>query len=279
MRFTKMQGAGNDFILIDNIEEGIPKEHFSTLAGKLCERKFSVGADGMIVVEKPDSTADFRMLFYNSDGSDGELCGNGLRCVVRYGFEHGYCGKDTAYIETNSGVVTGQRISDSVYSVKLRDPVTIEQGITVKACGKEYVCDYVDIGNPHAIVFYPNFTSIPEKELRKICREIRYYSGFPRGANVTFCELEGTDALIARTFERGVEDFTLACGTGCGSTVSVLTLRGMVSGNHVKLTVPGGVIYVTVSVKNGRVCDVFLEGAAEKVFEGEIAMVPSDEFA
>ena len=243
MRFTKMQGAGNDFIIIDNREQTIPEDKLPELAKRLCTRRLSIGADGLMVMERAQGAADFRMGFYNSDGSVGEMCGNGARCISRYGYEHGLSQGDTVTVETTAGVVTGTRVTERMYTVRLNDPTKINLHHPVAASGQTWDCDYVELGNPaipHAVVVEKNWQSIPEPELREICRTIRFCPDFPKGANVTFCRLMGEDHLVARTFERGVEDFTLACGTGCGATVTALTLRGLVSGKNVRVSMPGG---------------------------------------
>ena len=134
MRFTKMHGAGNDFIIINNIEEGLPSEVFPEIAAKLCERHLSIGADGLMVVEKAQGAGDFRMVFYNSDGSEGEMCGNGARCICRYGYEKGLAGEEQK-VETMSGTVEGKRIDSRRYRVKLNPATTVELYASAEAEG------------------------------------------------------------------------------------------------------------------------------------------------
>ena len=124
MKFWKMNGAGNDFILLNNLEEHLPLEAFPQMARTLCERRLSIGADGLMVVEAPRQGGDFRMLFYNADGSEGEMCGNGARCICRYGYETGLSG-EVQTVETPSGTVTGQRITRRLYRVRLNSPTTL----------------------------------------------------------------------------------------------------------------------------------------------------------
>ena len=152
MKFWKMNGAGNDFIIINNIEEKIPQAHLSHVAATLCERHLSIGADGFMVVEA-SSQADYRMLFYNSDGSMGEMCGNGARCIARYGYENSLAG-DIQRIETTAGIVIGERKSQRLYRVRLNDPSVVERRY-IEVDGKVYECYYVELGNPgipHAVV-------------------------------------------------------------------------------------------------------------------------------
>jgi diaminopimelate epimerase len=272
MKFTKMQGAGNDFIIINNILEKLPQDSFSHLAARLCTRRVSLGADGMMFVQKPEKGGDFSMLFYNSDGTIGEMCGNGARCVCRYGYENGLAGERQS-IETTAGTVTGRRIDKRNYEVRLNDPSVIKAGITVSAGGQGYEVSYVELGRPglpHCVVRMDNWDEIGENELRDIGRALRFCSDFPKGANVTFVKVIGREELKAVTYERGVEDFTLACGTGCGSTVSALTLLGVVSGKNVKISMPGGDLYVTVTPCGGGITDIMLTGPTNIVCSGEI---------
>jgi len=272
MRFTKMHGAGNDFILLENMDLSLREDQLGPLAKRLCARRLSIGADGMMVLQ-PSDVADFRMLFFNADGSLGEMCGNGARCICRYGYEHGYSG-ETQKIETTAGIVTGERISERLYRICLNDPSVIRLDLPVTAAGKEYLCDYLELGNPglpHAIVRFDGFDALPENEQCEIGRSLRFAQAFPKGANVTFWHPAGNDRIVAKTFERGVEDFTYACGTGCGSLVSALCLHGTVSGNNVSVTMPGGELFVSVTVNaDGSVTQILLTGPTNIVAEGEI---------
>lgn len=272
MRFTKMHGAGNDFIIINNTEEKIPAEKLPEVVKKLCTPHTSLGADGFMVVDKAQGDADYSMLFFNADGSIGEMCGNGARCIARYGYENGLAG-ETQRIETTAGLVTGYRLSERLYQVQLNDPSTIDLHRKACAKGQEYDCAYVELGNPglpHALVLMPEWDAMDTNELREIGRELRFSPSFPRGANVTFAKLIGEDHLKAVTFERGVEDFTLACGTGCGSLITSFTLLGRVSGKDVAIDMPGGQLRVTVNVCGEKVDHVMLTGPTNIVAKGEI---------
>ncbi len=272
MRFTKMQGAGNDFVVIENFDGHVKREEYSRLAEKLCTRRFSIGADGLMVLERSQNGGDIRMTFLNSDGSFGEMCGNGARCVTRYALEHGFGRDGHVTVETTAGMVTGRREASGLFTVRLNDPTVLEPEWEIVINGKHILCAYVELGDPgipHAVVLWEDWEAVPEEELRKLGRAIRSYPGFPKGANVTFCRLAGENALVARTFERGVEDFTLACGTGCGSTVAALTARGVVSGRNTRLSVPGGDLYVSVNNAGGKISDILLTGPAVTVAVGE----------
>ena len=272
MQFWKMNGAGNDFIILNNIQEGLPAEAFPVLARTLCTPHRSLGADGFMVVEPAQGEGDFRMGFYNSDGSLGEMCGNGARCICRYGYETGLAG-ETQRVETTAGLVTGRRISRREYQVRLNDPTTISLQEELEAEGKTWPCASVELGNPglpHAVVPYPGLAGADPQALFRLGRALRNHPRFPKGANVNFYEITGPDQVLEKTYERGVEDFTLACGTGTGSVVTVLTLLGQVSGQGVQVTMAGGVLTVDVERQGDQVTGLYLTGPTNLVAKGEI---------
>ena len=336
MKFWKMNGAGNDFIIFNNTEEKIPEADLPRIARTLCRRRLSLGADGLIVVDAPsgqsgilsnglfasggfsdapdrkaparvneglfasyslsgmsdsrrntdqsgmnnagsgnlkrNESADFRMLFFNADGSPGEMCGNGARCVCRYGYETGLSGS-VQRVETAAGLVTGERIDERNYKIKLNNPSVIRPSGKIEIDGASYSCAYVELGEPgvpHALVPYPDLKNADENALRELGRKIRWHSDFPKGANVNFYEFTGEDILYEKTFERGVEDFTLACGTGTGSLVSVLTLTGQVSGKQVRVDMAGGRLIIDAEQDDGKITALYLTGPTNLVAKGEI---------
>ncbi len=269
MKFWKMNGAGNDFVILNNLEEHLPQESFSYLAKTLCERHLSVGADGFMVVDEPTEGGDYRMFFYNADGTMGEMCGNGARCICRYGYENGLAG-ETQTIETTAGIVTGRRIDQRNYRIRLNDPMDTDLDVKAEIDGRIIPCAYTVVGVPHAAVPYQGLAQADEHELRELGRKLRWYKGFPRGANVNFYEILGEDHLLERTFERGVEDFTYACGTGTGSVVAILTLLGQVSGRNVKVDMTGGTLTIDVVREGDQIRDLFLTGPTNIVCKGEI---------
>lgn len=273
MIITKMQGAGNDFIVINNIVEQIPEERFSALAKQICCRRMSVGADGMMIVEKPTTDqADYRMIFYNSDGSLGEMCGNGARCICRYGYEKGLAG-ETQRVETTSGIVIGTRISQREYRIRLNDITTMDLHRNLEVLGETYDVAYVEMGCPglpHAVVRIPGLASVDKEKMRPIGKALRYHESFPKGANVNFYDILDETHLQELTYERGVEDFTYACGTGTGSVVSVLAAMGTVSGKDICVTMPGGVLSITTDVTGALPKDIYLTGPTTFVTEGEL---------
>ena len=272
MKFWKMNGAGNDFLILNNLEERLPAEDFPRLARTLCERHLSIGADGFMVVEAPVQGGDYRMLFFNSDGTVGEMCGNGARCICRYGYEAGLAG-EVQRVETTAGMVTGERIDRRRYRVRLNDPTTIRLDCPVEVDGVTYPCAYVELGCPglpHAAVPFPGLREADEGKLRELGRRLRWHPAFPKGANVNFYELTGEDQIYEHTFERGVEDFTYACGTGTGSVVTVLTLQGKVSGHGVRARMPGGELVIDVEREQDRITDLYLTGPTNIVCQGEV---------
>ena len=272
MKFWKMNGAGNDFIILNNLEEHLPVDRLPQVARTLCERHLSIGADGLMVVDAPTQGGDYRMRFYNSDGSIGEMCGNGARCICRYGFENGLAG-ETQTVETTAGIVTGRRISPRLYRIRLNDPTTVRLDCPVVVDGITYACSYVELGDPgipHAVVHYANLRQADEHELRELGRAIRWNKTFPKGANVNFYEIVGEDLLFERTFERGVEDFTYACGTGTGSVVTVLTLQGKVSGHGVQVDMTGGRLVIDAERIHSRIASLYLTGPTNVVCRGQV---------
>ena len=272
MQFCKMNGAGNDFIIINNLREALPHEKFPSLARTLCHRHLSIGADGLMVVERPTGDADFRMLFYNADGSAGEMCGNGARCICRYGYETGISG-EKQIVETPSGIVTGWRMGKRSYKIRLTDPSVVDLSRPVEALGETWECSYVELGTPglpHAVVPMENLGDKSFDELRELGRTLRFHGAFPKGANVNFYSIDAEDELTIRTFERGVEDFTYACGTGTGSTVLALTLMGKVSGREVAVKNPGGTLRVSVDRKGDAVENLWLTGPTNIVCSGNV---------
>ena len=271
MFFTKMHGAGNDFIIIDNRDGRFPADGLSSLAVKLCAVHTGVGADGLMVVTE-STAADYAMLFYNNDGSLGEMCGNGARCICRYGHDNGLAG-DVQRVETTSGIVIGKRIDERRYQVRLNDPSVIELHRAVEVGGTVYDCAYVELGVPglpHAVVRLDGWDAMDINALRELGSRLRRAKEFPKGANVTFVKKLNDSEWKAVTFERGVEDFTLACGTGCGSAVTALTLLGLASGRNISIHMPGGTIEISLDAENGWVRNILITGPTAVVFKGEL---------
>ena len=268
MDFYKLSGAGNDFIILNNMAGVIDPTQYERLARVLCRRRLSVGADGLMVVE-PSERADFRMAFYNADGSTGEMCGNGARCICRYGYELGLAGEEQT-VETPSGIVTGRRLDARRYRIRLTDPTCFDEGRT--AAG--YACAYAELGCPglpHAVVELPGLSSRTMEEIRSLGKTLRWHEAFPKGANVNFYELIAPDRAVIRTYERGVEDFTLACGTGSASAALTIARRAEKEAMTVYLENLGGLLEVEVRPVPGRELPaLYLAGPTNIVARGEI---------
>ncbi|MCD8088708.1 MAG: diaminopimelate epimerase [Oscillospiraceae bacterium] len=272
MRFWKMNGLGNDFIILNNMEEHLPVERLPELARRLCHRRLSIGADGLMVVDTAEQGGDFKMLFFNSDGTVGEMCGNGARCICRYGYETSLAGEQQT-IETTAGLVTGQRIDRRTYKIRLNNPTVIKLDCPVKIDGNVYPCSYIELGDPglpHAAVSFPGLRDADGGDVRERGRKIRWHRVFAIGANVSFYERLAPDHVLAKTFERGVENFTLACGTGAGSVATALTLLGPCSGKNIRVSMPGGDLFVDVLTGDDSVESLYLTGLTNIAAKGEV---------
>lgn len=270
MKFHKINGTGNDFIIINNMDGAIDAGTLSRMAAKLCQRHMSIGADGLMAVS-PSEIADFRMEFFNSDGSAGEMCGNGARCICRYGYEMGLSGQ-TQTVETASGVVTGRRIDKRFYRIRLTDPTVVKVDYKIESDGVSFECGYVELGTPglpHAVIHMPGLHNIEPRQLFDMARHLRRHPTFPKGANINFYEVTGENSVFERTFERGVEDFTYACGTGTAAVALILTLKGESSGRGFAADMMGGRLIVDVEREAGRTA-LYLTGPTNIVAAGEI---------
>ena len=273
MRYTKMHGAGNSFLILEDLHGELQGENLRDLALWFCSPLSGPGADGMIVLKR-DPSADFAMDFYNSDGSTGEMCGNGARCAARYGLEHGLS-RDPARIRfrAEAGLILARRIDRERYQVRLPDPSVVD---LLRTTGEGF-CSYVELGDPglpHAVVEVPASAFADPAALRERGRALRHNPVFPKGANVSFVCLTGEKSVRALTFERGVEDFTLACGTGCGAIAVSLILRGRIPGDRVEIRMPGGQLSVRLRREGKQVRDLLLTGPTALVEEGELLPPP-----
>lgn len=258
MKFYKYCGAGNDFVLLENFDGALTD--YPTLARRLCDRHFSVGADGLIILEPSERNGDCKMRFFNSDGSAAEMCGNGARCLCLHCFERSLSG-EIQRIETPAGLVTGERIAADRYRIELNRPSVTELQKSIAGIP----CDYLVLGEngiPHAVTPLPPLSG---DDLKAFAARLRRAEELPHGANVNLWQKTGENTLYLRTYERGVEDFTLACGTGTGATVAALTRRGLVSGKQTRVVTDGGVLSVDVDGER-----IFLTGPAVMTFCGTL---------
>ena len=244
MEFYKMQGAGNDFIIINNMNLKIPVNNIPYIAKKLCQRKLSIGADGLMVVDYPDGDNDFKMRFYNQDGSIGEMCGNGARCIARYAYINNIAGKNMLF-ETKAGIVEAEILEERKVKILLNYPQIIRLDQQFNINEKIYEGSYIELGNPglpHLVVEHNLVADIGE--LRKLGESLRHHPSLHKGANINFYTIIDGNTAKVKTYERGVEDFTLACGTGSASTAVCLLLKEKLKGNKVKIIVDGGELLI-----------------------------------
>ncbi len=273
MRFWKMHGLGNDYVVIDNRDQRISGEYAAALAKKLCERRFSVGADGLLLV-CPSRVADVKMRIFNADGSEAEMCGNGIRCFGKYCYENGIVAKQEFSVETLAGVkqvwltldggeVSAVRVNMSAPNWQrsalpmVGDGTCINQDLEVNGVTYKVTC--LSMGNPHCVIFVENVDTFPVERVGPL---IENHKAFPRRTNVGFVQVLNQNELKVRVWERGCGE-TLACGTGTCAAVAVANRLGRV-GSKVTVHVLGGDLQVEVAET------LFLSGAAEKVFEGTL---------
>ena len=273
MRFWKMHGLGNDYIVIDNRDMRISSTA-AGLAKRLCERRFSVGADGLLLVEE-SKTADAKMRILNSDGSEAEMCGNGIRCFAKYCYENGIVKKKELTVETISGIknVWLTLKGDQVNAIKvdMGEPnwersalPMVGQGTWIneplEVNGEAFRVTCLSMGNPHCVLFVENVDNFP---VEKLGPKIENHKAFPKRTNADFVQIVSNEELKLRVWERGCGE-TLACGTGTSASVAAANRLGKI-GDRVTVHLLGGRLHVEVLA--GK---MFLSGAAEKVFEGKL---------
>ena len=259
MNVTYMNGAGNDFMVIDARDN--EDRDFSALAKELCA---ITGADGFMAVGV-SQCADFRLHFYNADGTRGEMCGNGARCICRYAYDNGIAG-ETMTVQTDAGLVPGQRVDESCFRVKLNNPSILD----LSRKGSIAYAELGDPGVPHAVAEYTGDLWGDKERLRNQMEALRYDPAFPKGANVNFYQVLGENEVRVLTFERGVEDFTLACGTGTGSVACVMALGGQLTGATLTAHNPGGTLRITLERSGDTVTGITLEGPTQVVRQYEV---------
>lgn len=260
MYFTKMQGLGNDYLYV----YGEVPENIKGISISLSDRHFGAGADGMIFIS-PSSVADFSMRIFNADGSEAQMCGNGIRCVGKYVFDKGYTDKTRLKIETLSGIrnlklnVLGGKVKTVTVDM---GKVKVQQEKTVIIDGEKVTYSPVNIGNPHAVIFVNDIQSAPVKELG---RKFQTHKDFPGGINVEFAQIVSENSIRMRVFERG-SGITMACGTGACATVAAAIANGFFNYNApVAVMLDGGKLEITISSEN----TVTMTGPAQTVYEGE----------
>ena len=264
VRFWKLEGAGNDFLGLDG-RAGDFKLKRQQIAD-LCDRRRGVGADGVLVVEKPKVRgADFRMRYYNSDGGEAEMCGNGARCFALLARAVSGRKGNVLRIQTQAGLVTLQ-IRGQEVQVSMTEPTKLRLGRKLVVAGRKLAVDFLNTGVPHAVLFVRSVRSI---DVAKQGRAIRYHSAFaPSGTNVNFVEIGRGNRIHVRTYERGVEGETLACGTGVAASSILSNLRRGLRSPILVTTRGGDHLRVGFSIENGHARKVTLQGPARIVYRG-----------
>ena len=266
VRFWKLEGAGNDFLGLDGRAGGFKLKRQQI--ADLCDRRRGVGADGVLVVEKPKVRgADFRMRYYNSDGGEAEMCGNGARCFALLARAVSGRKGNVLRIQTQAGLVTLQ-IRGQEVQVSMTEPTKLRLGRKLVVAGRKLAVDFLNTGVPHAVLFVRSVRSI---DVAKQGRAIRYHSAFaPSGTNVNFVEIGRGNRIHVRTYERGVEGETLACGTGVVASSILSNLRRGLRSPILVTTRGGDHLRVGFSMVNGQARKVTLRGPARIVYRGVI---------
>lgn len=262
--FYKMQGSGNDFILFDNRTLGLSPKEMPEWAKALCPRAFAVGGDGMIFLDPADSDdLDFKWHFFNSDGSRAEMCGNGSRCASLLAYKIGLAG-NTQVFGTDAGPVRARVLNSGLVKVQLTPPQGMRLGISlILEDGRDFEVHYINTGVPHAIIVCEN---VKEMNVKKTGRAVRLHSEFsPSGTNVNFIQVKDRHHIILRTYERGVEDETFACGTGAAACAVAGGAMGLLDSPVRVVTSGGEELFIDFDRD-----DVFLTGKATLVYNGEL---------
>jgi diaminopimelate epimerase len=266
-----MQGCGNDFVAIDNRELGVPESDMEVWAQKVCSRAFGVYADGIFFLENSDDPAlDYRWHFYNSDGSRAEMCGNASRCAGKLAHAIGMAPAEHSF-GTDSGPIKVQVLQSGPdagrVKVQLTPPTDLDINIKLDVDGQSMTIHFVDTGVPHAVVFVDD---IEDFDIMNLGPKIRYHDYFsPAGTNVNFVQVKDENTMLLRTYERGVESETYACGTGAAAVQLIANKLGLTD-DYANITTTGNEV-LTIFLQDGS---VFLQGAAELTFKGEMYLEP-----
>jgi diaminopimelate epimerase len=258
LKFYKYQGTGNDFVMIDNRSNTFPKEN-TQLVARLCDRRFGIGADGLILLDN-DTDTDFRMVYYNSDGNLSSMCGNGGRCLVAFAKKLNVIQDETTFIATD-GLHYAKVSEDGIVSLQMIDVEEIKNT-------ENY--SFLNTGSPHHVQVVSDLEHYNVKENGAAIRYGDLYG--QQGSNINFVKKIDDTTFSLRTYERGVEDETLACGTGATAVAIAMNATGQTHLNAINLNVEGGKLSVSFNRENGKYTNVFLKGPAEFVFEGTIEL-------
>ena len=256
IEFFKYQGTGNDFVMIDNRSDFFPKENVQLVA-RLCDRRFGIGGDGLILLEK-DADTDFKMVYYNSDGNQSSMCGNGGRCLVAFA-KYLNVIKDSCTFIAMDGLHHASVANDGIVSLQMIDVINIKKG-------NDYT--FMNTGSPHHVQIVEDLEHYNVKENGAALRYGALYGA--AGSNINFVKKINEDTFSLRTYERGVEDETLACGTGATAVAIAMNATGQTKASAIKLNVEGGKLAVSFDKMGDLFTNIFLIGPAEFVFKGVI---------
>lgn len=276
--FTKMHGLGNDYICINCLENILAENKLPQIARYMCNRNFGIGADGLILVQE-STIADIKMRIFNKDGSEAEMCGNGIRCFAKYVYDNRIIDKQTISIETKAGVKLirlkvlngelqeaqvdmGRPIFDDIKNISVQNNYRIPISVNIKVDDTRFIGNYVSMGNPHLVIFVNNVENI---DIEKWGPAIENMKCFPNKINVEFVQALGRNTLKIRTWERGVGE-TYACGTGSCASFCIAYYKGICS-SYVKAILRGGELNLNYNKQNGH---IIMSGIATKVYDGNI---------
>jgi diaminopimelate epimerase len=266
--FAKMSGTGNDFIVIDHRRPVVPEDAQPDFVRRVCRRMFSVGADGVIFIETSEK-ADFSWRFYNGDGSVAEMCGNGARCAARFAFARGIAEKKMSF-ETLAGIIEAEVLDDDgEVSLLMTPPFDYRTGLEAELDGKVSAISFMNSGVPHAVLFMDEGTEIAVK---KWGHKVRFHELFqPDGTNVNFVQSLADGTIRVRTYERGVEDETMACGTGAVASAIFAAGKGLVTSPVTVITSGGEKLTIVFDLnRDGTAENVYLQGPARIIYIGQL---------
>ncbi|MDR0822568.1 MAG: diaminopimelate epimerase [Endomicrobium sp.] len=266
INFSKLTAAGNDFVLIDNRKDIVNAADYQKLAAKLCNRRYSIGADGLIFIEE-SKTCDFKMKYFNSDGSFAAMCGNGGRSIAKFAYEIG-AAKNKMVFETDAGIIKAEMIAPEIVKLQLYEPTDLRQDIKLNIEGRDFDIDFINTGVPHAVIFVDDIEKI---DVFKYGNLLRFHKEFaPAGTNVDFVQVSKDNTILVRTYERGVEGETLACGTGIIASAIISGLKNFVKAPVQIIARGGDKLSVSYQERDGKIKNVILEGPAIISFEGTV---------
>ncbi|MDR0985188.1 MAG: diaminopimelate epimerase [Endomicrobium sp.] len=269
INFTKLTAAGNDFIVIDNRTKFIVKDKYNVLAKQLCDRKYSIGADGLILLEN-SNISNFKMVYFNSDGSHACMCGNGGRAIAKFAYDINIVDQNMNF-ETDAGIIKASILPNNKVKLYLYDPKNLRQNINILIKNKKIILDFIDTGVPHAVMFVNDIKNV---DVFNLGQSIRLHETFNNcnGTNVNFVKVsqDNNDTIFVRTYERGVENETLACGTGVIASSIISVIKGFVNSPVTVITKNNDILKVSFNHNDNIIKAVALEGPAFIVFKGII---------